>query len=45
MYVYEQRTRRSGYFRDRRVSVETGLIAIRDMSPLFCSHSSNGKSF
>ena len=31
------------YFRDRRV-YETGLIAIRDVSPLFCAGSSHEKS-
>ena len=30
------------YFRDRRV-YETGLIAIRDESPVFCAGSSHGK--
>ena len=36
---------RSGYFCERRVYVETGLIAIRNMSPLFSPCSSIGKSF
>ena len=31
------------FFRDRGV-YETGLIAIRDVSPLFCAGSSHGKS-
>ena len=35
MYFYERRKLRSGYFRERRVFVKTGLFAIRDMSSIF----------
>ena len=37
LYFYERRKPRSGYFCERRVYVETALVAIRDMSPLFCA--------